>query len=158
MPSDAFEILTFDYGLRRTGVAIGQSVTGMAFPLAPLMMKDGQPDWVAMAELIRVRKPAGFLVGLPVHMDGTCSEMALRADKFRRRLHGRFGRPAVAWDERLTSQEIKRRARAAGVKDFGKHSVDGEAAVLVFESWFASLPGEADWREHTLPLPPWPES
>ncbi|TGG90329.1 Holliday junction resolvase RuvX [Natronospirillum operosum] len=150
----AFRLLIFDFGLRRTGVAVGQSITGTASPLAPLPMRDGQPDWTQVEKLLAEWRPDGVLVGLPLNMDGSPSEMSRRADKFRKRLHGRFGLPALAWDERLTSQEIKQQAREHGITDFGTHSVDSEAACLIFHSWFEALPEPEDWRSHHQTLPP----
>lgn len=148
-----FQLLVFDFGLRRTGVAIGESVTGQARPLPTLAMSNGTPDWKEVEQLVAYWRPNGLLVGLPLDLDGEVTDMTRRADKFRRRLHGRLGLPALAWDERLTSQMVKQAARARGITDFGAHSVDSEAAVLVFESWFASLTDRSDWQSHTMDLP-----
>lgn len=143
-------LLTFDYGLRRTGLAAGQTLTGTAAPLPPIAMVNGQPDWDEMSALLNRWKPDGLLVGLPLNMDGTASDMTLRADKFRKRLHGRFGLPALGWDERLTSHEVKQTARESGITDFGVHSVDSDAAVLIFQSWYEALPADKPWQLHSL--------
>lgn len=150
MAADEFQLLVFDYGLKRTGVAVGQSITGRASPLEPLPMVNGQPDWDQVAALLAHWKPDAVLVGMPLNMDGSVSAMARRAEKFRKRLHGRFALPALGWDERLTSEALKQTARERGIRDFGRHSVDGEAAALVFSSWFDALPESLDWRQHTL--------
>ncbi|MEX1058171.1 MAG: Holliday junction resolvase RuvX [Natronospirillum sp.] len=147
-----FQLLVFDYGIKRTGVAVGQSITGQASPLEPLAMQNGQPDWAQVELLLSRWKPDAVLVGLPLNMDGSVSDMARRANKFRQRLHGRFVLPALGWDERLTSEEMKREARAQGVHDFGRHSVDSLAAGLIFESWYESLPSLEEWQAHTLVL------
>lgn len=143
-------LLTFDYGLKRTGVAVGQTLTGTATPLATLAMDNGQPDWAEVATLIDRWQPDGLLVGLPLNMDGTPSDMTRRADKFRKRLHGRFGLPALGWDERLTTRELKREAHARGITDFGAHALDSEAAMLIFQSWAESLPEGGAWQSHSL--------
>lgn len=143
-------LLTFDYGLSRMGVAFGQTLTGSASPLPTLKMRDGQPQWDEVAALIQRWRPDGTLVGIPLNMDGTGSEMAQRADKFRRRLQGRFGLPALGWDERLTTRELKRAAQARGVTDFKRHALDSDAAVLIFQSWADALQAEASWQNHTL--------
>lgn len=148
-----FQLLIFDYGLKRTGVAVGQSITGQASALDPLPMTNGQPNWEQVETLLERWRPDGVLVGLPLNMDGSSSDMAKRADKFRKRLHGRFGLPALAWDERLTSEALKQLARERGIRDFGRHSVDGEAAALVFASWFEALPADRPWHTHTQSLP-----
>lgn len=150
---NALTFLSFDFGIKRTGVAAGQTITGTAQPLAPLPMNNGQPEWTEIEALIQRWKPAAIIVGLPLNMDGTASDMARRADKFRKRIMGRFGITALAWDERLTSDEIKRTERARGITDFGQHSVDSQAAALIFQSWFDSLPSPDAWATHTLILP-----
>ncbi|MFY0663652.1 MAG: Holliday junction resolvase RuvX [Natronospirillum sp.] len=150
----ALNFLVFDYGIKRMGVAAGQTVTGTARPLNPMAMQNGHPDWNAIEVLLGEWKPAGVIVGLPLNMDGSASDMTRRADKFRKRLHGRFALPALAWDERLTSDAIKRIERARGVTDFGQHSVDSQAAALIFQSWFDSLDNLADWPMHSIALPP----
>lgn len=153
-----FQILVFDYGVKRTGVAVGQSITGQATPQPPIAMDNGQPDWDEIEQLLARWRPDAVLVGLPLNMDGTISEMARRADKFRKRLHGRFVLPALAWDERLSSEEIKREARARGVRDFGQYSVDSEAAALIFASWYEALVDVNAWSTHTLSLKDLPDS
>lgn len=147
------QLLTFDYGLSRTGVAFGQTLTGSASPLPPLRMRDGQPSWEDIAALIARWRPHGVLVGIPLNMDGTGSEMTQRADKFRRRLQGRFGLPALGWDERLTTRELKREAQARGITDFKRHALDSEAAVLIFRSWAEALTDADHWQTHTLEGP-----
>src|SRR5690606_11739466 len=88
---------------------------------------------------VREWNPDAFVVGLPLNMDGSESEMCQRARKFANRLHGRFGKQTHLMDERLSSFEAKGLAMTqAGERDFGRFSVDGLAASLIVESWFAS--------------------
>ncbi|HKI73338.1 MAG TPA: Holliday junction resolvase RuvX [Pseudomonadales bacterium] len=122
-------IMAFDYGTTRIGVAVGQAVTSTATPLATVAAKDGTPDWAALEALIREWQPARFVVGLPINMDGTPSEMSARAEKFARQLTGRYRVEAETMDERLTSRE------AADYTEEGD-SVDAYAAKLILESWF----------------------
>lgn len=130
-------VLCFDFGVKRTGVAIGQMHTGQARPLKPLPAKDGQVQFELLDALFNEWQPELILVGLPLNMDGSTSEMSLRADKFRRRLSHRYQLPSLGIDERLSSHEAKGIARHqdSRVRDFGQHSVDGLAAALIFESW-----------------------
>ena len=131
-------VLGFDFGVKRIGVAVGQSLTGSASALKPLPARDGVPDWEVVARLVREWSPDAFVVGLPLNMDGSESEMCQRARKFANRLHGRFGKPAHLMDERLSSFEAKGLAMAqTGERDFGRFSVDGLAASLIVESWLA---------------------
>jgi len=130
--------LSFDFGTRRIGVAIGRSLLGSATPLSPLGARDGIPNWSEIETLVSEWKPDCFVVGLPLNMDGTASEMSLRATKFGKRLQGRFNKPYFMMDERLSSHEAKGYViDQGGDRDFGRNSVDGIAAVLILESWFA---------------------
>ncbi|RLT95131.1 Holliday junction resolvase RuvX [Ketobacter sp.] len=130
-------ILAFDFGTRKIGVAVGQSVTGTAQALPELPARDGQPDWQAVARLIEEWQPDAFVVGVPVQMDGTEFELTQRARKFGQRLHGRFGKPWFAMDERLTSFEAREQQRewrqAGSTQD---SLVDSIAASLILQSWF----------------------
>lgn len=133
-------VIAFDYGTRFIGVAVGQSITGTAAPLAALPAKDGTPDWDSIAALIAEWQPQRLLVGLPLNMDGTPSEMSQRAQKFANRLHGRFGLPVDTWDERLSSFEARGEmlARDRGNRDFRGRGVDSLSARLILEGWFDS--------------------
>ena len=102
-------ILCFDYGSKSIGVAVGQFITQTATPVADLTAKDGIPNWDHINQLIQEWQPDLLLVGLPLNMDGSSSEMAVRAKKFANRLHGRFGLPFAMVDERLSS--LKRKAK-----------------------------------------------
>src|SRR5690606_23149449 len=81
-------VLGFDYGTQRIGVAVGQTITHTATPLAALHARDGVPNWDHIATLISEWRPARLVVGLPLNMDGSESEMCVRAKKFANRLHG----------------------------------------------------------------------
>lgn len=130
-------ILAFDFGTRRIGVAVGQAVTETATPLSPITAKDGVPDWQKLEMLIAEWQPEAFVIGLPLNMDGSVSEMSHRARKFANRLQARFDCPSYLMDERLTSHEAKGIHLAqGGVADFKANSVDGLAAQLILESWF----------------------
>lgn len=131
-------VLAFDYGTRHIGVAIGQTITCTASPLAAISAKDGVPNWDVVAALIAEWKPDQLLVGLPLNMDGSASELSDRAEKFARRLHGRFGLPVIMWDERLSSFEARGEMLARGERNFRKAGVDSLSARLILESWFAS--------------------
>ena len=132
--------LCFDFGLKRFGVAVGTELLKTASELNPISAKDGVPDWLIIEDLVATWKPKGFVVGLPLNMDGSKSEMSLRATKFGKRLKGRFNKPVDMMDERLSSFEAKSFVKEKTNKyvDFGDHSVDGAAACLILESWFAS--------------------
>jgi len=138
-------VLGFDYGLRRIGVATGQSVTGTASPLVEIAARDGVPDWVVIGKLLNEWKPSLVLVGEPINMDGSDSDMAKRARKFGNRIHGRFGLPTAMVDERLTSFEAKQIVKERyGAQNFGAWAVDSIAAVLIIERWFETQNSSVD--------------
>lgn len=131
-------VLGFDFGTKKTGVATGQSITATAAPLAPLAMRDGIPDWLVIERLLKEWQPQALLVGLPLNMDDTESELSHLARKFARRLHGRFNMPVFMVDERLTSRAARELLAEIGDRRKGKlPSLDSTAAVLMVESWLA---------------------
>lgn len=138
-------ILAFDYGTRRIGVAVGNELLRSARELNPLTARDGIPDWNVVSRLLNEWQPDLLVVGLPLNMDGSESDMSIRARKFGNRLHGRFGKLCEMVDERGTTREAKLIAREAGHKgNYRQDSVDGIAAILILEGWFAhqeGLPG-----------------
>ena len=103
--------LGFDYGTQRIGVAFGQSLTGTAQRVCVLKARDGIPDWDQIEALIGEWKPNLFVVGIPYNLDGSESELMVRAIKFANRLNGRFHKPSYSMDERLSSVEAAELAR-----------------------------------------------
>jgi len=134
-------VLGFDYGTRQIGVAVGQTLTGNARPLRELRARDGVPDWEQIAALLREWEPDALIVGLPLNMDGTPSDMSARAQKFARRLHGRFQLPVHCIDERLSTFEAKQTLRESSRRlpvSYRDSPVDSLAAALLLETWLAS--------------------
>lgn len=121
-------VLGFDFGLKHVGVAVGQTVTGSASPMGVVRARDGAPDWSALDALIEEWRPTQLIVGLPLNMDGTTSDMAERARRFSNRLRGRYGLMVALRDERLTSFD----ARAMSDDPDVRHAV---AAQLILEGW-----------------------
>ena len=86
-------IMGFDYGTRKIGIAVGQLITKTANPIAIISARDGIPDWSEIEKLILEWQPSQLVIGLPLNMDETESEMSRRSLKFARRLTGRFSDP-----------------------------------------------------------------
>ena len=82
------QILAFDYGEKRIGVAVGQIITASANPIQALAAKSGEPDWQLVQKLIDEWQPTLVVVGSPLNMDGTEQRLTKRAHKFANRLHG----------------------------------------------------------------------
>ena len=131
-------LLAFDFGLRQIGVACGQTLTSSARGLCITKASDGIPNWDDLRALIDEWKPDLLLVGLPLNMDGSESELSQLARKFARRLHGRFALETLMVDERLSSHEIKTSIRE---QDFNTGArtdlskIDHLAAALILQSW-----------------------
>lgn len=135
-------LLGFDYGTKQIGVAVGQVITGQARELCTLKAQDGIPDWAQVEKLIKEWKPDAIVVGLPLNMDGTPSDMSARAQKFANRLHGRYNLPVHTHDERLTTYAAKGERLAQGQRDgYRERPVDALAAALLLEGWLEAHGG-----------------
>lgn len=134
MPECSPIVLGLDFGTRRIGVAIGNILTGTATPLLALPAQNDAPDWKRLQALCAEWQPSRLLVGLPLNMDGTESELSMQARRFGNRLNGRTGLPVEMVDERLSSFEARGQLRHAGNRR-GKPALDALAAALIVESW-----------------------
>lgn len=104
MPSVPRSFLAFDFGLRRVGVASGNSVTRQATPMKTVAA-EGEQRFAEIARLIAQWQPDALVVGVPYHPDGAEHDNTRRARRFARQLHGRFGLPVHEVDERYTTTE-----------------------------------------------------
>jgi len=132
-------VLAFDFGTRRTGVAVGQTITATAAPLRTLRSPDGGPDWAGISSLLEQWRPVALVVGLPLHVDGSEHELTALAQRFGRRLQGRYHLPVFWVDERLSSVEAEQRLKNSGTipsRDNKEH-IDAIAAQVILETWFA---------------------
>jgi len=125
-------VMGFDYGTRKIGVAIGQLITRTATPTAIVSARDGIPNWAEIDKLVKTWEPAQFVVGLPLNMDGSESEMSRRALKFARRLTGRFNLPHHTIDERLSTREAREQSNS---QTNSHQMIDDLAAKIILESW-----------------------
>lgn len=113
-PLSAGALLGFDHGARRIGVAIGNSVSGTASPLETIEVRSTAQVFARIAALIDEWAPARLVVGRPLTEDGGTQAATLAAERFARRLHGRFGLPVEPVDERYSSLSAQSRLRTAG--------------------------------------------
>ena len=127
-------LLGFDFGPRKIGVAVGQTITGSASPLTTIRSRRDKPDWVSIERLVREWQPNGVVVGLPFNMDDTEGEIAPGARRFARQLEGRFGLNVHLVDERLTSLEARRQL---GKDVTSLEEIDAMAAKLILETWLS---------------------
>jgi putative pre-16S rRNA nuclease len=130
-------VLAFDFGKKRIGVAVGNSLLGLAHPLVTVDSAVTAQRFAAVAELIKTWQPVLLVVGLPTHVDGTAHELTHLSQRFARRLAGRFKIKVVLIDERYTSITASAALREAGVT--GKKQkplLDQIAAQQILQSFF----------------------
>jgi putative holliday junction resolvase len=130
-------VLAFDFGMRRVGVAFGNTLTRRAHPLTTIDAPLAAPRFDAIAALIDEWRPAELIVGLPVHADGTAHAMTSRARGFARELEARFALPVALVDERWTSEAAEQALRAAGGSGRAVRAQRDEAAAqIILQAWF----------------------
>jgi putative Holliday junction resolvase len=120
-------VLAFDFGLKRIGVAVGNTVLKQAQPLTILREATNDAKFAAIDALIREWQPSVCVVGLPRHPDGAEHEMSLRCRRFANQLHGRFNVRTVLVDERYSSAVISHQRG---------ESIDDRAAAIILQQYF----------------------
>ncbi|MEW8522831.1 MAG: Holliday junction resolvase RuvX [Candidatus Thiodiazotropha endolucinida] len=125
-------LLGFDYGSRKIGVAVGQTMTGTATALETLHLVNHKPDWQRIASLIEEWRPQALVVGLPLDVDDSETDATQPALRFSRQLEGRFHIKVYLADERYSSFEARDRLghKAKRLEDY-----DAVAAKLILETW-----------------------
>ena len=126
----AVTILAFDFGIKRIGVAMGNTMICQAQPLKVISALDNTARFAAIGALIAEWTPARLVVGLPSHPDGTEHEMTARCRRFANQLHGRFDLPVELVDERYSSAVIG--AKRGEV-------IDDRAAAIILQQYFDAL-------------------
>lgn len=133
-------VLAFDFGTRRIGVAVGQTLTGSATAVGALPCRHGAPDWAAVDTCIAQWAPARLLVGLPYNMDGSDTTTTDACRDFGAQLAARTGLPVEHVDERLTSNaaydELRDERRSgARARRIRPEDIDANAARLILATW-----------------------
>lgn len=134
--ADSQVLLGFDFGMKRIGVAVGQSLTKTATALTVLSARDGIPNWDEIAELIQGWQADALVVGIPYLLDGNEQAMTKAARKFAYRLQARFRLPVYEAEERFTSIDARDQLLAEKKLKSGG-AVDHYAAQLILETWFS---------------------
>lgn len=120
-------ILGFDFGLKRIGVAVGNSLLRQAQPLTIIAAATNDAKFDAIADLIAQWQPTRCIVGLPSHPDGAPHEMTVRCRRFAHQLQGRFGVQTVLVDERYSSAVLP---QARG------EYIDDRSASIILQQYF----------------------
>ena len=120
-------VFGFDFGIKRIGLAMGNTLTGQAQPLALVNAIDNAARFAQIGALIDAWRPARLIVGEPFHPDGAEHDMTLRCRRFANQLHGRFNLPVQLVDERYSSAVISTRRGEL---------IDAKAAAIILQQYF----------------------
>ena len=122
-------VIAFDFGTRRIGVAVGNTLTSLGQPIKTIAESSSDAAFKVIEGLLKEWKPNRLVVGLPCHPDGAEHEMSAKARRFGNQLHGRFQLPVEWVDERYTSAVLE------GDPDM-RDTLDAESAALILEQYF----------------------
>jgi len=133
-------VLAFDFGLRRIGVASGDTISAAAAPRTAVRVTDRGVDWSAIERLLRNYRPDLLVVGSPRHADGSPSRLGALADQFAAALGARAQRPVHRTDEFASSiegaAELKRQRASGQRRRRVQHAdIDSAAAAIILERW-----------------------
>lgn len=127
LPAAPATLMAFDYGVKRTGVAVGNTLLAQAQPLTTVQA-EGDARFALIARLIDEWRPAMLVVGVPRHPDGAPHENTRRAERFARQLQGRFRLPVHEVDERYSTTEV--------LANGGRGDTDARAAAVLLQQYF----------------------
>ncbi len=130
VPINLQTFMALDFGLKRTGFAVGNRILRTAQPQGTISA-EGKARFEKVAQQLKTWQPDALVVGVPFHPDGAAHENTVRARRFARQLHGRFNLPVFEVDERYTTTE----AHSQGARD-----ADAAAACIILEQFLRSLP------------------
>lgn len=132
-------MIGFDFGLKRIGVAIGQTLTQTATPETIVTSRDGVPDWAHISQLFEQWQPSAIVVGLPMRLDGSEQALTQPARKFGQRLSGRYHRPVYFIEEQLSSIAAEQRQQVQRKPHQRNQPIDDQAAQIILENWLQTL-------------------
>jgi putative Holliday junction resolvase len=133
-------VLAFDFGERRIGIAVGEHLINSANPLTTIDNESNEVRFATITQLINEWQPKLLVVGLPLSLDGSETEVTQLCKKFARRLNGRFNLPVIMIDERYSSTEASQLLNESGIKGRAqKAMLDQVAAQTILRSYFDSL-------------------
>ena len=125
------QIVAFDFGEKKIGVAVGQTSTYTSSPLQVIFNNHDKVNWNEISILLEEWKPELILVGKPLNMDGTDSEIMMKVDAFYKKLESLYDAKFEYVDERLTTFEAK-----DILKENNVETVDANAAKILIDNWF----------------------
>lgn len=130
-------LLAFDFGTKRIGIAVGNSISGTAQPLTTLHGEQNDHRFAAIAAIIREWQPSALVVGLPCNEDGSPHELTRLCRRFAQRLKNRFCLPTILVDERFTSAAASSQLSEAGIYGVRQKALlDQIAAQQILQAYF----------------------
>jgi len=134
-------ILAFDFGLKRIGMAVGDTLTSTAAPRGVIPVAPSGPDWDSIAAEVHALHPQVLVVGAPYNVDGTPGRLAPAARRFAAELQRRFALPVSLVDERWSSLEagaaLKAQRAGGARRRIRRGDIDSAAAAVILERWLA---------------------
>ena len=124
------QIIAFDYGEKKIGVGVGQTETNTSSPLQIIFNNNDQVNWNEISVLLDEWKPELIIIGKPLNMDGTDSEIMKEVERFYQKLKNIYDAKFEYVDERLTTFEARQ------IFDEKKVEVDANAAKILIDNWF----------------------
>jgi len=129
-------VLGFDYGKKRIGIATGQTITDTAAACKTITQVDGNPDWAAIKIEIEQWKPQALIVGMPYHTDGSENKMTAMVGQFVYELEKRFQLPVFEINEALSSQQAQEILKQnKKINQHNKAEIDKMAAAIIVQRW-----------------------
>ncbi len=125
------QILAFDFGVKKIGVAVGHTETCSSSPLQIILNKNDKVNWNEINILLNEWRPEIIIVGKPLNMDGTDSEIMKKVEKFNQELESIYDARYEYIDERLTTFEAREILKEANINE-----VDANAAKILIDNWF----------------------
>lgn len=142
MPSDEAVYLGFDFGTKRLGIAVGQTITQTARPLVILSVHEKMPNWQQVDQIIADWQPKALIVGMPdvqsEQFDKQIKHVIQGVKKFIKQLNNRYDLPIFIVNEHLTSREVHQRIDEGLIDRKHDDAIDDIAAQIILESWMRS--------------------
>lgn len=129
--------MSFDYGTKNIGVAIGQKITNTGNILKSVKIKKNFLDWKKIEKIIKYWNPKTIIVGLPLNMNGTEQKITKKTKNFAKKIKKKFNLKVFLHDERLSTIEAKNILFSSGDKKLTKNKIDSTAALIILESWLS---------------------
>jgi putative Holliday junction resolvase len=136
-PQSSGTLLAFDFGTKRIGIAVGNTVLRRASPLTTINEEKTEARFAAIAALLDEWQPGALVVGLPSNEDGTPHELTALCRRFANRLKGRFNLPTILLDERYTSLAASAQLNEEGIHGMKQKTlIDQYAAQQILQAYF----------------------